>query len=55
MVLFCLLVHISYKNDKGINTGFHYVQKTPNDDPFFEIDFRILGKDENNELEKKRF
>ena len=47
--------YISYKNDKGINTGFHYVQKTPNDDPFFEIDFRILGKDENNELEKKRF
>ena len=47
--------YISYKNKKGVNTGLHYVQKTPKDDAFFEIDFRILGKESNNEKNIKRF
>ena len=35
---------ISYKNSEGFNTGFHYIQKSPKDDPIFEIDFRGVGK-----------
>ena len=36
--------YISYKNSDGFNTGFHYIQKSPKDDPMFEIDFRGVGK-----------
>ena len=47
--------YISYKNEEGINTGFQYVQETPEDVPFFEIDFRIMGEDKNNAPNNKRF
>ena len=36
--------YISYKNIDGFNAGFHYIQKSPKDDPMFEIDFRGVGK-----------
>jgi len=50
--------YISYKNDQGYNTGFHYKQKTPKDDPFLEIDYREAGnsdKSYNKNIDKKIF
>ena len=47
--------YISYKNDQGYNTGFHYKQKTPEDDPFLEIDYRKVGKEYEKDKEVKIF
>ena len=50
--------YISYKNDQGYNTGFHYKQKTLEDDPFLEIDYRRAGKSDKNHtknIDKKIF
>ena len=47
--------YISYKNDQGYNTGFHYKQKTPKDDPFLEIDYRKVGEEYHKDKVKKVF
>ena len=43
-------LYISYKNNLGINTGLHYRQITPKDDPFLEVQMRQIKK---GEIEKK--
>ena len=43
-------LYISYKNNLGINTGLHYRQITPKDDPFLEVQMRQVKK---GEIEKK--
>ena len=47
--------YISYKNDQGYNTGLHYKQKTPEDDSYFEIDYRKVGKEHEKDREVKIF
>ena len=37
--------YISYKNDNGYSTGLHYRQKTAEDDPYLDVDYRRVGKD----------
>ena len=47
--------YISYKNDEGYSAGLHYRQKTPEDDPYLEVDYRRVGKEYENEREVKVF
>ena len=47
--------YISYKNDKGYSTGFHYRQKTAEDDPCLDVDYRRVGKDYEKDREVKIF
>ena len=47
--------YISYKNDEGYSTGLHYRQKTAEDDPYLDVDYRRVGKDYENDREVKIF
>ena len=41
--------YISYKNDEGYSTGLHYRQKTAEDDPYLDVDYRRVGKEYEND------
>ena len=47
--------YISYKNDEGYSTGLHYRQKTAEDDPYLDVDYRRVGKDYEKDREVKIF
>ena len=47
--------NISYKNDEGYSTGLHYRQKTAEDDPYLDVDYRRVGKEYENDREVKIF
>ena len=47
--------YISYKNDEGYSTGLHYRQKTAEDDPYLDVDYRRVGKEYENDREVKIF
>ena len=47
--------YISYKNDEGYSTGLHYRQKTAEDDPYLDVDYRRVGKDYEKDREIKIF
>ena len=47
--------YISYKNNDGYSTGFGYRQKTVEEEPYLEIDYRRVGKNYENEREVKIF
>jgi len=47
--------YISYKNDNGYSTGLHYRQKTAEDDPYLDVDYRRVGKDFEKDREVKIF
>ena len=47
--------YISYKNDDGYSTGLHYRQKTAEDDPYLDVDYRRVGKDYEKDREIKIF
>ncbi len=47
--------YISYKNDEGYSTGLHYRQKTPEENPYLEIDYRKVGKEYEKYREVKIF
>ena len=47
--------YISYKNDEGYSTGLHYRQKTQEDDPYLDVDYRRVGKEYENQREFKEF
>ena len=47
--------YISYKNDEGYSTGLHYRQKTPEENPYLEIDYRKVSKEYEKYREVKIF
>ena len=47
--------YISYKNEEGYSTGFGYRQKTPEENPYLEIDYRKVGKEYEKDREVKLF
>ena len=47
--------YISYKNDEGYSTGLHYRQKKPEDDPYIDVDYRKVGKENESNKEIKIF
>ena len=47
--------YMSYKNDEGYSAGLHYRQKTPEDDPYLEVDYRKVGKEFEKDREVKIF
>ena len=44
--------YISYKNDEKFNTGFCYLQKSQETEPYIEVNYRKVGSDLD---EKKNF
>ena len=48
--------YISYKNNDDYSTGFGYIQKKPEEDPFLSINYGRVGKKyENESKEEKSF
>jgi hypothetical protein len=47
--------YMSYKNDQKYATTLHYGQKSSEDEPFLNVDYRRIGKDYEKDKETKIF
>ena len=46
--------YISYKNNDDYSTGFGYIQKKPEEDPFLSINYGRVGKKYENETKEEK-
>ena len=46
--------YISYKNNDDYSTGFGYIQKKPEEDPFLSIHYGRVGKKYENETKEEK-
>ena len=46
--------YISYKNSDGYSTGFTYIQKKPEEDPFLLVNYERVGKKYENETKEEK-